>query len=194
MFLEKICAPALIYIIFSLIQIILDITNGDYNEAFMKLWVGLVFTLMLNFLCEKGLGLVSWMLVFVPFILMSTVVGILLLIFGLSPKGGRINIPNNEEIVDIEEDVRKKNEIELEKQMLLNKIKELEGVNLEDGSKMLEKPKIQDPLEEYVKSCNILKTRDVSPSVINACGSILKEYENKINEPATNQTKTDVIK
>ena len=86
---EKICAPALIYIFFSLTQIVIDTTNGLYNTAFLKLWVATLFTILLNYLCEKGLGVISWFIVFIPFILMTLIITILLLVFGLDPSSGK---------------------------------------------------------------------------------------------------------
>ena len=88
--LENLCAPALIYVCFSLTQIIIDIFKGLYNTSFFKFCVMLIFTLLLNILCEKGLGLISWTLVFVPFILMTTITAILLFAFGLDPRTGKI--------------------------------------------------------------------------------------------------------
>ena len=42
------------------------------------------FTIFLNYLCERGLGVVSWIIVFVPFILMSIIISVLLLTLGVS--------------------------------------------------------------------------------------------------------------
>jgi hypothetical protein len=50
----------------------------------------IVFTILLNILCEKGLGVVSWMIVFVPFIFMTLITSILLFTFGLTPSRGRV--------------------------------------------------------------------------------------------------------
>ena len=50
----------------------------------------IVFTILLNILCEKGLGVVSWMIVFVPFIFMTLITSILLFSFGLTPSRGRV--------------------------------------------------------------------------------------------------------
>ena len=86
---EKICAPALIYIFFSLTQIVIDTTNGLYNTAFLKMWVATLFAILLNYLCEKGLGVISWFIVFIPFILMTLIIAILLLVFGLDPASGK---------------------------------------------------------------------------------------------------------
>ena len=107
MLLENICTPALIYIIFSLIQIVMDTSKGLYNTAFMKFWVAIIFTFLLNFLCERGLGTVSWIIVFIPFILMTFVVAVLLLIFGLNPSTGKIE-KSPEELKAEEEELQKK--------------------------------------------------------------------------------------
>jgi predicted membrane protein len=89
MVLQKICAPALIYLIFSLTQVVIDTVQGIYNVAFIKLWVALIFTIILNFLCSNGLGIVSWIIVFIPFILMTVIVTMILLMFGLNPVTGK---------------------------------------------------------------------------------------------------------
>ena len=112
MFLENLCTPALIYLIFSFVQIVLDIFKGFYNKAIMKFWVSGVFTLLLNFLCEKGLGVVSWVIVFIPFVLMSLIVAVLLVMFGLNPKTGLLN--KEKEVVP-EVDVRAEAAAEIEK-------------------------------------------------------------------------------
>ena len=89
MVLQDICTPALIYLIFSITQIVIDTVHGKYNMAFIKLWVSLIFTILLNFLCTSGLGIVSWLIVFIPFMLMTVIVSLLLLMFGLDPLTGR---------------------------------------------------------------------------------------------------------
>lgn len=89
MVLQDICTPALIYLVFSITQIVIDTVQGKYNIAFIKLWVALIFTILLNYLCTTGLGIVSWLIVFIPFILMTVIVSLLLLMFGLDPLTGR---------------------------------------------------------------------------------------------------------
>ena len=90
MVLNDLCPPALIYLIFSFTQIVIDTLKGYYNMATMKLWVAFVFTILLNYLCQSGLGIISWIIVFVPFILMTVIVGILLVVFGLDPRTGKL--------------------------------------------------------------------------------------------------------
>lgn len=96
MVLQNLCTPALIYFIFSFVQIGIDTLKGLFNTAFVKLFVSLIITFLLNYLCSKGLGIISWFIVFIPFILMSLIITILLLVFGLDPATGKI-IHNNKD-------------------------------------------------------------------------------------------------
>lgn len=93
----ELCAPAIIYLIFSIAQILIDTFKGMYNTALMKMVVTILVTFLLQILCERGLNIISWIIVFVPFILMSVIVTMLLYLFGLNPKTGSINYscPNN---------------------------------------------------------------------------------------------------
>jgi len=85
-----ICTPALIYLIFSISQILIDTVKGFFNTALVKLLLTVVFTFILNYLCQAGLGILSWIIVFIPFILMTVIVTLLLFTFNLDPKTGRM--------------------------------------------------------------------------------------------------------
>ena len=87
----NLCGPSIIYLFFSVTQIIIDIFKGLYNTAFMKGIVMIMVTLLLNILCEKGLSVVSWIIVFIPFIMMTVIVSMLLYIFGLNASTGTLN-------------------------------------------------------------------------------------------------------
>ena len=87
----NICAPALIYVAFSMTQIIIDTFKGMYNTAFFKVIVMIVITILLNALCQGGMSVISWIIVFVPFMFMSLIVGILLYVFGLDAATGTLN-------------------------------------------------------------------------------------------------------
>ena len=90
MILTSICAPALIYIGFSLIQIFIDIYNNSINEAFLKFIFMLVFTLIINILCDLGYVIIAWIIVFIPIIMMTIISTLLLQVFGLDPKNKQI--------------------------------------------------------------------------------------------------------
>jgi hypothetical protein len=91
MIIKKLCAPALLYLVFSLTQIIIDIFKNMYNTAFFKFIVMILFTLGLNILCQRGLGIISWFIVFIPFIMMTVITTLLLFVFGLSPSEGNLD-------------------------------------------------------------------------------------------------------
>ena len=86
----NLCAPAIIYLIFSITQILIDTFKGLYNTAFMKGIVTIMVTLLLNILCERNLSIVSWLIVFIPFILMTAVVSMMLYAFGLDAAKGTL--------------------------------------------------------------------------------------------------------
>ena len=79
--LEKLCAPAILYIAFFFTQIIIDVFKEMYNNAFFKFIVMVVFSIVLNILHSRGLGVISWFIVFVPFIMMTIITTMLLFVF-----------------------------------------------------------------------------------------------------------------
>jgi hypothetical protein len=87
----SLCPPAIIYLIFSITQILIDTFKGLYNTALIKFIIMIMITLLLNILCQSGLGTISWIIVFIPFILMTVIVSILLYIFGLNATTGSLN-------------------------------------------------------------------------------------------------------
>ena len=89
----KLCSPALIYLVFSMTQVVVDTIKGLYNVAILKFTMMILFTLLLNILCERGLSVISWIIVFVPFVLMSVITSILLFVFGLHPSTGVVIPP-----------------------------------------------------------------------------------------------------
>lgn len=88
---EQLCPPAILYIAFSITQIIIDTFQGMYNTAFLKFLVMIIFSVVLNILCNRGLGIISWFIVFVPFIMMTIITSMLLFVFGLSPATGGLD-------------------------------------------------------------------------------------------------------
>lgn len=89
---NSLCPPAFIYLVYCAVQMALDVMKGYYNTAFMKLVSAFIFTLLLQYLCQTGLGVISWIIVFIPFLLMTVIVSVLLLVFGLDPKSGKLKV------------------------------------------------------------------------------------------------------
>ena len=79
------CAPTLIFIGFSLIQIFIDLYKGVINDAFIKFIVMVIFSVILNILCDLGYKVIAWFLVFIPIIMMTLISTLLLKVFGTDP-------------------------------------------------------------------------------------------------------------
>lgn len=96
----EICPPALIYVAFSLTQIIIDTLKGLYNTSLVKFIVMVMITILLNALCQGGLGIVSWIIVFIPFVMMTVITSVLLYVFGLNASTGTFKKPKTETETD----------------------------------------------------------------------------------------------
>ena len=99
----SLCPPTIIYIIFSITHVIIDSFNGLYNTALMKMIVMIMISLLLNILCEKGLAIIAWVIVFIPFIMMTLIISMLLYVFGLNTTTGMLNTkPNTENMYKLD--------------------------------------------------------------------------------------------
>ena len=83
---DTICPPALIYLVFTLTQVIIDIYKKFYNVAITKSIQMIIFTLLLNILCKRGMSYLSWIIVLIPFIFMGFMTALILYIFNLNDK------------------------------------------------------------------------------------------------------------
>jgi len=81
---DTICPPALIYLVFVLTQVIIDFYKKHYNLAITKFIQMVIFTLLLNVLCQRGMSYLSWLLVLIPFIFMSFMTALILYIFNFN--------------------------------------------------------------------------------------------------------------
>ena len=59
MLLNYLCPPALLYAVIMLIYLILELSNENYHQAFVKAIVGIIFTCILQAFCLMELGIVS---------------------------------------------------------------------------------------------------------------------------------------
>jgi len=70
-FIEDLCPPALLYMIFLVIQLGLDASLGMWITMAIKAILGLATVVLLDTLCSIELGVVSWFLVAAPFLITS---------------------------------------------------------------------------------------------------------------------------
>ena len=122
MILDKLCMPAILYIGFTLTHITIDLFNKLYNTAILKFVLMIIFTTMLDLLCKSGLTVLSWIIVFMPFILLTATTLLLLFSLGLSPDQGFLKyevlndndvIPEDNDVIPEDNDVIPEEDIEL---------------------------------------------------------------------------------
>ena len=87
MILNYLCPPALLYVVFFLIQVILEISYGKYKQALTQLIICIIFTCILQIFCNANLSLIAWLLVFIPVILYTYMVLLIFMVFRLNPDG-----------------------------------------------------------------------------------------------------------
>jgi dolichyl-phosphate-mannose--protein O-mannosyl transferase len=68
-FIEDLCPPALLYLIFLAVQLGLDASLGMWVTLVIKTFLGLATVVVLDTLCGVELSAVSWFLVAAPFII-----------------------------------------------------------------------------------------------------------------------------
>jgi hypothetical protein len=93
----QICPPALIFVIYMTIQVVIDIFQGFYNRSFVKIVLLFLIGGGLNVLCENGYTIVAWVLVFVPFVLMSLVVVLILFLLKKKETTGDVKTKKDKE-------------------------------------------------------------------------------------------------
>lgn len=70
-FIESLCPPALLYLLYSMIHVAFDVSLGMYATALIKLVMALAGVVILDALCSVELGVVSWAIVVTPFIMVA---------------------------------------------------------------------------------------------------------------------------
>ena len=70
-FVDALCPPALLYLLYIVIHVGLDLSLGLYVTALGKIVMGVTGTVILDALCSVDLGVVSWAIVATPFIMVA---------------------------------------------------------------------------------------------------------------------------
>ncbi len=68
-FVEDLCPPALLYLIFLVVQLGLDASLGMWITLVVKAFLGFATVALLDVFCDIQLGVVSWFLVAAPFLI-----------------------------------------------------------------------------------------------------------------------------
>ena len=70
-FIDSLCPPALLYLLYITVHVGLDLSLGLYVTAVSKVLMGVAGVLILDALCAVDLGVVSWVIVAVPFVMVA---------------------------------------------------------------------------------------------------------------------------
>jgi hypothetical protein len=70
-FINNLCPPAYLYLLYGVIHVALDTSLGLYVTAFSKVIMTIAGAVILDVLCGVELGIVSWAIVATPFIIMA---------------------------------------------------------------------------------------------------------------------------
>lgn len=89
------CIPALMYLVFSIIYILMDIKKNLYDNMIIKIWITILVFALLTYLCNNGYTIVAWLIVSIPFMFMILVTSILLYIFNVDPGTGTTTVTTN---------------------------------------------------------------------------------------------------
>lgn len=68
-FIDRLCPPALLYLVFVTLSVGLDVSFGMFLTAAVKAAVGVAVVVVLDTFCSVDLGVVSWFIVAAPFVL-----------------------------------------------------------------------------------------------------------------------------
>ena len=67
---KNFCSPAIINIFFVIINALSAISRENNKGALVQLILGILLTLLLQVLCMKGMNILSWVIVFLPYIIL----------------------------------------------------------------------------------------------------------------------------
>jgi hypothetical protein len=67
-FIDRLCPPALLYLVFLALSVGLDVSFGMFATAAVKSVLGLATVVVLDAFCGVDLGIVSWVIVATPFV------------------------------------------------------------------------------------------------------------------------------
>lgn len=70
-FINDLCPPALLYMLYVVINIGLDLATSRFVTAAIKVVMGVAGVIVLDALCSVDLGIVSWAIVATPFLMVA---------------------------------------------------------------------------------------------------------------------------
>jgi ABC-type bacteriocin/lantibiotic exporter with double-glycine peptidase domain len=89
MILNYLCPPALLYVVFFMINIVVEISEGKYKTALTQTIICIIFTSILQLFCMADMSILAWVLVFIPIIMYTYMVLIIFLVFRMNPQSNK---------------------------------------------------------------------------------------------------------
>lgn len=68
-FIESLCPPAFLYMLYIAVHVALDLVFGLYLTAAIKFGTGIPLVFLLDSFCTVDLGVVSWVIIATPFVI-----------------------------------------------------------------------------------------------------------------------------
>jgi hypothetical protein len=85
MLLDNLCTPTIVFIVFAIAHLSLEMYDNHYSLALLKGVLAIVMICLLELLCIVKMHLLAWILVFMPLIIYSYMTLIIFSVFGLDP-------------------------------------------------------------------------------------------------------------
>ena len=70
-FIDSLCPPAMLYLLYTTIHVGLDLSLGLFATALIKTIMAVTGVVVLDAMCSVDLGIVSWAIVATPFIMVA---------------------------------------------------------------------------------------------------------------------------
>ena len=86
MLLENLCPPSIIFTVFLFVFLTIDLYDNKYRTAFAKMIIGFMIVSLLQVLCLSDLGVLAWMIVFLPLIIYTYMTIVIYAAFGIDPE------------------------------------------------------------------------------------------------------------
>ena len=68
-YIENLCPPAFLYLLYIGVHVVLDLTLGLYATAIIKVLTGFGLVFLLDSFCRVDLGIFSWVIIATPFVI-----------------------------------------------------------------------------------------------------------------------------
>ena len=97
MIIDTLCPPAIVFIVFTMIHLIMELYDYKYKRALLKSILAILVICLLEALCLSNMQIISWVIVFIPLIIYSYMTLVIYFVFGTDPteKMKRYEIKNN---------------------------------------------------------------------------------------------------